>query len=92
MNMSAPITLINAVTATGASRALTPDGAVTHFAVNGITSATVNIEGSLDGTNWHLIGTALTSNGLVTVTNPPRFVRANVFAYVSGTITVKAMF
>jgi hypothetical protein len=92
MNLSSPITLINAATATGASQALTPDGAVTHFAVNGITSATVNIEGSLDGSNWHLIGTALTANGLVTVANPPRFVRANVAVYTTGTITVKAMF
>jgi hypothetical protein len=92
MIMQNSTTLISAAEATGASEALMPGGAVTHFAITGITSATVAVEGSLDGSNWLVIGTALTANGLVTVANPPKFVRANVSVYVSGTITVKAMF
>ena len=92
MNLQSAITLINAATATGTSQSITTDGAPLHVAVNGITSATVNIEGSVDGSNWHLIGSALTANGLVTIANPPKFVRANLTTYVSGTITVKAIY
>ena len=92
MTLQNPITLLNAVTATGASEPLMPGGDVTHFAVTGITTATVAVEGSLDGSNWLIIGSALTANGLVTVANPPKFVRANVSVYTVGTITVKAMF
>ena len=84
-------TLLSAVTATGASLAVGTDSNKPAFIqVSGITSATVTAEGSVDNTTWTAIGTALTANGLITITNPPPFIRANVTVYVSGTITVKA--
>lgn len=84
-------TLLSAVTATGASSAISTDSNKAAFVqVSGITSATVTVQGSVDGTTWSTVGTAVTSDGLVTITNPPPYIRANVTTYVSGTITVKA--
>ena len=84
-------TLLSAVTATGASLAVGTDSNKPAFVqISGITSATVAVQGSVDGSTWSLIGTALTADGLVTVANPPPYIRANVTAYVTGTITVKA--
>ena len=84
-------TLLNAVTATGASQPMSTDSNKGAFIqVSGITSATVLIQGSVDGTTWSTIGTAITADGLVTVSPPPPYIRANVSVYVSGTITVKA--
>ena len=60
--------------------------------VSGITSATVALQGSLDGTNWSTIGTALTANGIVTVANAPKYLRANCTVFVTGTITAKIMY
>jgi len=83
-------TLLSAVTATGASLAVGTDSNKPAFIqVSGITSATVTAQGSVDGTTWSTLGTALTADGLITITNPPPYVRANVTVYVSGTITVK---
>jgi hypothetical protein len=89
----APITLLSAVTATGASKAVQVDSGLPAFLqINGITSATVALQGSLDGTNWSTIGTALTSDGLITVANAPKYLRANCTVYVSGTITAKILY
>jgi pectate lyase len=91
--LTAPITILNAVVATGASSAVQADaGQPAFLQVSGITSATVALEGSLDGTNWSTIGTALTANGLVTVANAPKYLRANCTVYVTGTITAKIMY
>jgi len=63
-SLTAPITLLNAVGATGASTAVQVDsGQPAFLQVSGITSATVVLQGSLDGTNWSTLGTALTANG-----------------------------
>jgi|Laugresp1bdmlbsn_1035097.scaffolds.fasta_scaffold52857_2 hypothetical protein len=84
-------TLLNAVTATGASNSMGTDSNKPAFLqVSGITSATVAAQGSVDNTTWATIGTALTADGLITITNPPPFIRANVTVFVTGTITVKA--
>lgn len=91
--LTAPITLLADVGATGASRAVQADaGQPAFLQVSGITSATVALEGSLDGTNWSTIGTALTANGMVTVANAPKYLRANCTVYVTGTITAKIMY
>jgi hypothetical protein len=91
--LTAPNTLLNAVEATGASGAVQADaGQPAFLQVSGITSATVALEGSLDGTNWSTIGTALTANGLVTVANAPKYLRANCTVYATGTITAKIMY
>jgi hypothetical protein len=91
--LTAPTTLLNAVEATGASRAVQADaGQPAFLQVSGITSATVVLQGSLDGENWSTLGAALTADGLVTVANAPKYLRANCTVYVTGTITAKIMY
>ena len=92
-SLTTPVTLLNAVVATGASKAVQADaGQPAFLQVSGITSATVLLQGSLDGTNWSTIGTALTADGLITVANAPKYLRANCTVYVTGTITAKIMY
>jgi hypothetical protein len=92
-SLTTPVTLLSAVVATGASKAVQADaGQPAFLQVSGITSATVVLQGSLDGTNWSTIGTALTADGLVTVANAPKYLRANCTVYVTGTITAKIMY
>jgi hypothetical protein len=92
-SLTTPITLLNAVGATGASTAVQVDsGQPAFLQVSGITSATVALQGSLDGTNWSTIGTALTANGIITVQNAPKYLRANCTVFVTGTITAKIMY
>ena len=92
-SLSSAKTLLNAVTASGASTSVQIDGGQPVFMqVSGVTSATVVLQGSLDGTNWSTLGTALTADGMVTVTNAPKYVRANCTVYVSGTITAKVLY
>ena len=92
-SLTAPITLLNAVVATGESKPVQVDtGQPAFLQVSGITSATVALQGSLDGTNWSTIGTALTANGIITVANAPKYLRANCTVFVTGTITAKIMY
>jgi len=93
MPLASPITLLNAVTATGASTAVQVDpGQPAFLQVSGITSATVALQGSLDGVTYSTIGTALTGDGIVTVANAPKYLRANCTVYVTGTITAKVLY
>ena len=92
-SLTAPVTLLSAVTATGASKAVQVDAgmpAILH--VSGITTATVALQGSLDGTTFSTVGTALTADGFVTLANAPKYLRANCTVYVTGTITAKIMY
>ena len=92
-SLTSPITLLNAVGATGASTAVQVDaGQPAFLQVSGITSATVVLQGSLDGTNFSTLGTALTANGIVTVQNAPTYLRANCTVFVTGTITAKILY
>ena len=92
-SITSPVTLLSAVGATGASKAVQVDGGQPAFLqVSGITSATVALQGSLDGTNWSTLGTALTANGIITVANAPKYLRANCTVYVTGTITAKILY
>jgi hypothetical protein len=89
----APITLLSAVTASGASKAVQVDSGLPAFLqVNGITTATVALQGSIDGTNWSTVGTALTADGMVILAVAPKYLRANCTAYTSGTITAKILY
>jgi hypothetical protein len=93
MPLASPITLLNAVTATGASTAVQVDpGQPAFLQVSGITSATVALQGSLDGVTYSTIGTALTGDGMITVANAPKYLRANCTVYVTGTITAKVLY
>jgi hypothetical protein len=92
-SLSGAKSLLSAVTATGASQPVQVDaGQPVFMQVSGITSATVVLQGSLDGTNWATLGTALTADGMVTVANAPMYVRANCTVYVTGTITAKVLY
>ena len=91
--LTQPITLLTDVGATGASRAVQADaGQPAFLQVSGITTATVALEGSLDGSNWTTVGTALTANGIVTVANAPKYLRANVTVWSAGAITAKILY
>jgi hypothetical protein len=90
--MTSPVTVLNAVTATGASIAQQPgliNGNKVNLQVTGITTATVALEGSVDGTTFFTVGTVLTANGLVSDDKALPYYRANVTAYTAGTITAK---
>jgi len=92
-SLTQPITLLSAVGATGASTAVQADaGQPAFLQVSGITTATVALEGSLDGSNWSTVGTALTANGIVTVANAPKYLRANVTVWSAGSITAKILY
>jgi hypothetical protein len=92
-SLTTPVTLLSAVTATGASQAVQADaGQPAFLQVSGITIATVAFQGSLDGTTFATIGTALTADGIVTIANAPKYLRANCTAYTSGTITAKVLY
>ena len=92
-SLTAPVTLLSAVVATGASKAVQADAGQSAFLqVTGITTATVAFQGSLDGTTFATIGTALTADGIVTIANAPKYLRANCTAYTSGTITAKVLY
>ena len=92
-SLTSPVTLLSDATATGASKAVQADaGQPAFLQVSGITSATVALQGSLDGVTFSTIGTALTGDGMITIANAPKYLRANVTAYVTGTITAKIMY
>ena len=92
-SLTAPITLLSAVGATGASKAVQADaGQPAFLQVSGITTATVALQGSLDGTTYATIGTALTADGIITVANAPKYLRANVTAWTSGSIIAKVLY
>jgi hypothetical protein len=92
-SLTSPVTLLSAVVATGASKAVQADGGQPAFLqVVGITTATVALQGSLDGTTFATIGTALTADGIVTIANAPKYLRANCTAYTTGTITAKVLY
>ena len=99
-------TLLDGVTATGESETLNLDGwnvKDVWISVEGITTATVIAEGSVDGTNWYGLSTVnvntsalltsvpsstgITADGLTKIGFPPPYVRLNVSAYTAGTIT-----
>ena len=91
MVLQAPIQLISAATSPVNSVAILPGDEAVHFQITGITTATVDIQGSVDGTNFASI-TSKTANSLVTVEKPPKFIRASITSHSSGTVVVKAIY
>lgn len=58
--------------------------------IAGITTGTVKVQASADGSAWFDCGSALTANGMVDVDTSFKtvnYVRANTTAYTSGTFT-----
>lgn len=58
--------------------------------VSGTFVGTVQIEISVDGTNFAITGSALTAPGSVAIPQAARKVRSNCTAWTSGTITAVA--
>jgi hypothetical protein len=51
---------------------------------SGTFTATIQLQGSLDNVNWTDVGAAVSAPGLVAVSGPLQFLRANVTAFTSG--------
>ena len=87
------ITLLNAVTATGAGSTVEPlvdaDHQIDNLPVQvfGTFVGTVAIEVSLDGTTWHAYASKTAAEAFTVPYFP--YVRANVTAYTSGSISAK---
>ncbi len=90
-----PITNVSAVTSTSTGAAIDArraTGATFMTVGTGTASATILIEGSVDGTNWYTINTvsvAADGNQRSIVNEPHPYLRGRVSSYVSGTHTVK---
>lgn len=91
-------TSINAVAATASGTPFSPGTDRCSMQVTGVTTATVLMEASNNGTDYVAVG-QLTSgasgvaglantNGMLTLDAPYKYVRARISAWTSGTITV----
>ncbi len=80
-------TLLSAVGATGAGTAVTCNVRDKIAQVFGTFVGTVHLEGSMDGTNFITLGN-LTVPGKIANSEPWKYVRGNVTAWTSGTITM----
>lgn len=82
------INLLNGVSATGAGvtvHVVVPTGVENfRYAVRGIGTATVELEGSIDGTNWASLKSVTSDEGGLVTAFP--YMRANITSYGSGTI------
>jgi hypothetical protein len=96
-----PAISLNAISAVGPGTAL--DGIVCRNAAimvvtssAGVSAGSVQLQGSLDGTNWYSLGSAVTTSTASTTFAPvvvtgafTRYVRANIAtAITGGTVTV----
>jgi predicted Fe-Mo cluster-binding NifX family protein len=88
---------LSAVVATGASQPFQPGNSACSMQVKGITTATVQMQASNNGVDYVAVGeltsgasgvAGLTADGMLTLDRPYKYVRANVTAWTSGTITV----
>jgi hypothetical protein len=91
-----PLVSLSAVSSTGAGTAL--DGVVVRQNATmvvtssaGVSAGSVQMQGSVDGTNWFNLGSAVSTTTASTVftpvattTPPTRFVRANVATAITG--------
>jgi hypothetical protein len=72
--------------ATGAGKVFTPQTSSVTLLVQGITTATVVLQVSMDNTTFTTIGAGVTADGAIIIDTPYKYVRANVTAWTSGTI------
>ena len=79
--------ILSDAVATGAGDSYPQPASNVTFQITGITTATVIIQGSLDGTVWVQLG-SVTANGSVSLIVPWLYVRANVTAWTAGTVNV----
>ena len=89
-----PDTVLSAVTATGASTALTMSRtpcSTWQVTGSGTSVGTMKIQGSLNGTSWYdLVTFTISADGdqSAFIDEPHRYLRANLTARTSGTFTV----
>jgi hypothetical protein len=86
IRLSSPFNSLTGATGTGAGKVFTPTTSSVTLLVQGITTATVALQASMDNTTYTTVATALTADGSVAIDTPYKYVRANVTAYTSGTI------
>lgn len=79
--------LLNAVSATGAGEIIEPYAIKRVFQVIISDTATCKLQASIDGTNWIDLRESTASEGFSTA-EPWPYVRGNVSAYTSGTVTL----
>lgn len=83
-------TLLDAVTGTGAGTAYDSSHLLHKtFQSSGTFVATVKIEGSLDNVNWAVLGDLSTSGSSLVINSLYKYVRGDVTARTSGSITIK---
>jgi len=87
-----PVTLQNAATATGAGTVLQVQDAFPYQTIQVVVAgtATVQCQGSLDNTTFETLGT-LTATGSCVTEGAWKFIRANISACSSCTVTAKAV-
>lgn len=82
-------TSLDAVVVTGAGKVFGAAGfRAISCQVSGITTATVQIQGSNDGTNWDLLEAAITADDIYQVEMGAKYLRGNVTIWTAGAITV----
>lgn len=79
--------LLDGVSATGAGRSIGNGSLHRGYQVLISGTATVSLEASLDGENWETLRSS-TSSEMYSTAEPWVFVRGNVTAYTSGTVTL----
>lgn len=84
----AATTLLDAVGETGAGIAATPAALNRVFSCVISNTATCKLQGSVDNATWHDLYT-FTATGAVTTAEPWPYVRGNVTAFTSGTVSLK---
>jgi len=87
LSRNTTIKLLDAITTTATGVAHKPGATRRTFQIEGITTATIIIEGSNDGTNYVTLLTA-TADGGWESDAPWLWIRARCSAHTTGTITV----
>jgi hypothetical protein len=89
---SAPtVTVADPPTGAGAGRVINSEGNYVSIAPSGTFSATFKTEGSVDGVTWFDLDTSL-STAFKQYATPLPYIRANMTAYTSGDLIVKAVY
>jgi hypothetical protein len=90
---SAPsVTVADPPTGAGATSLVQSGSAPVSVGSSGTFSATFKIEGSIDGVTWYDLDTSINSATFKQYANPLPYIRANMTAYTSGDLVVKAIF
>lgn len=92
-----PITMLNAVSGTGAGNPMSRQRLISDstYTVDAVSGAVVDIEGSIDGVDFFQIAqhTLTSAKEMFHISGKPvLFIQANITTLPSGTATVKGVF